>query len=144
MPLADVESVENAVKIIEEFGSVSGMSLNIDKTECLLLGSLKNRYRNIFGIKVCSYTKCLGIYIGHDTDMCVQKNWYDKIKDLEKILHVWKKRKLTIFGKTCIINTLALSKLYYSAAILNYPPNDVIKKINTAIYGFIWQKKRSN
>ena len=52
MPLADVESVENAVKIIEEFGSVSGMSLNIDKTECLLLGSLKNRYRNIFGIKV--------------------------------------------------------------------------------------------
>ena len=141
MPLADVESVENAVKIIEEFGSVSGMSLNIDKTECLLLGSLKNRYRNIFGIKVCSYTKCLGIYIGHDRDICVQKNWYDKIKDLEKILHVWKKRKLTIFGKTCIINTLALSKLYYSAAILKYPPNDVIKKINTVIYGFIWQKR---
>ena len=141
MPLADVESVENAVKIIEEFGSVSGMSLNIDKTECLLLGSLKNRYRNIFGIKVCSYTKCLGIYIGHDRDICVQKNWYDKIKYLEKILHVWKKRKLIIFGKTCIINTLALSKLYYSAAILKYPPNDVIKKINTVIYGFIWQKR---
>ena len=41
MPLADVESVENAIRIIEEFGTVSGMSLNIDKTECLLMGSLK-------------------------------------------------------------------------------------------------------
>ena len=51
MPLADVESVENAIRIIEEFGTVSGMSLNIDKTECLLMGSLKNRYRNIAGIK---------------------------------------------------------------------------------------------
>ena len=49
--------------------------------------------------------------------------------------------KIDHFGKTCIINTLALSKLYYSASILKYPPSDVIKRINTAIYGFIWQKR---
>ena len=39
LPLADIKSVENAVKIIKEFGLMSGMKLNIDKTECLLTGS---------------------------------------------------------------------------------------------------------
>jgi len=34
MPLADLQSVENAFKIIQEFGTVSDMSLNLDKTEC--------------------------------------------------------------------------------------------------------------
>ena len=53
----------------------------------------------------------------------------------------WKKRKLTIFGKTCIVNTLALSKLYYSASILKHPPHDAIKRMNTAIYGYIWQTR---
>ena len=84
------------------------MSLNIDKTECLLMGSLKNRYRNIAGINICSYTKCLGIYIGHDMDECVQKNWYHKIKELEKALHVWKKRKLTN-----VTNFLEIRKLLH-------------------------------
>ena len=85
MPLADIQSVENAIKVIEEFGTVSGMSLNLEKTECLLMGSLRNKWESISGIKVCSYTKCLGIYIGHELNICLQKNWYDKIKELEKM-----------------------------------------------------------
>ena len=141
LPLADIKSAENAVKIIKEFGSMSGMKLNIDKTECLLTGSFKDNYTDIAGVKVSTNVKCLGVYFGYDAEYCLQRNWYDKIRDLEKTLNLWKKRKLTLFGKTAIINTLALSKLYYSATILNYPPLDVIKKINSAIFGFIWQKR---
>ena len=44
------------------------------------------------------------------------------------------------FGKSCIINTLALSKPTYVASILNSPENDFIKKIQRLIYNFIWDK----
>ena len=87
---------------------MSGMKLNIDKIECLLTGSFKDNYTDIAGVKVSTNVKCLGVYFGYDAEYCLQRNWYDKIRDLEKTLNLWKKRKLTLFGKTAIINTLAL------------------------------------
>jgi hypothetical protein len=40
-----------------------------------------------------------------------------------------KNRKLTLFGKCLIINTLALAQLYYSAIILIYPNTETLKNI---------------
>lgn len=60
--------------------------------------------------------------------------------DVEKLFESWKRRKLTLFGKSCIVNTLALSRLTYVASILNSPENDFIKKIQRLIYNFIWDK----
>ena len=90
LPLADIKSVENAVKIIKEFGLMSGMKLNIDKTECLLTGSVKDNYTDIAGVKVSTNVKCLGVYFGYDAEYCLQRNWYDKIRDLERIKTFWK------------------------------------------------------
>ena len=85
----------------------------------MLLGGLKNKCTEIFGIKIKNQSiKCLGIYIGHDKDDCYNKNWTKTLSDMEKLFESWKKRKLTIFGKTCIINSLALSKFIYKAYIL--------------------------
>ena len=52
------------------------------------------------------------------------------MKDMEKLFESWKKRKLTIFGKCEIINTLAISKLIYIASILPLPPPYFIKDVN--------------
>lgn len=59
---------------------------------------------------------------------------------MEKLFESWKKRKLTIFGKSCVVNNLAVSKLIYIASILPLPENDFIKKVNRAIFNFIWNK----
>ena len=48
--------------------------------------------------------------------------------DVEKLFESWKRRKLSIFGKYTIINTLALSKLLYIANILELPEKKIIKK----------------
>lgn len=48
--------------------------------------------------------------------------------DIEKLFESWKRRKLTLFGKSCIVNTLALSKVTNVASILNSSENDFIKK----------------
>ena len=60
------------------------------------------------------------------------------IQKLEKLLDSWRKRYLTLSGKVCIINSLALSKLYYCASILNFPNSENVKTINRLIFNFIW------
>ena len=107
----------------------AGSTINISKTECILLGPLKGSYRNIEGINVTDKAvKCLGIYLGHDKIECYSKNWMKIYHDTEKLFESWKKRKLSLFGKCCVVNTLALSKLIYIASILTFPDSEYIKK----------------
>lgn len=73
--------------------------------------------------------------------MCYEKNWISKLENLEKILSVWKKRNLTIFGKCTIINTLAISKILYNAFILQNPKVDFFKSVSKLIYNFLWKKR---
>lgn len=53
--------------------------------------------------------------------------------DIEKLFKSWKRRNLTLFGKSCEVNAIVLSKLRYAATILNFPDND-----------YIWKKSASN
>ena len=118
------------------------MKLNIEKTEVILLGNLKRYDKDeIHGFKINkSYVKCLGVYIGHDKDMCFYNNFTQKIEDISKLVHTWKSRHLTIFGKCVVINTLALPKLLYVASIL--PISDVtIKSVKKVVFSFIWGKR---
>ena len=60
---------------------------------------------------------------------------------LKSFLSPRKKRKLTIFGKVCVINTLAISKLIYVASILEYPDENTIKLLNAKNFEFLWNKR---
>ena len=141
MTLKNVDSLKHGLETIKSFCSHAGSKINISKTECILLGSLKNTFNDIDRIKVnTSYIKCLGVYIGHDKNECYNKNWMKVYDNMEKLFESWKKRKLTIFGKCCVVNTLAISKLIYLGTILNFPVDDFLKKINRLIFNFIWNK----
>ena len=60
---------------------------------------------------------------------------------MQKLFESWKKRKLAIFGKTCIVNTLGISKLIYSASILPMACENFLKKTNRLIFDFLWGKR---
>ena len=136
-------SMKHALDVLNEFCKHAGSKININKTECILLGTLKNLYDELYGIKTTNKAvRCLGIFIGHDKVECYNKNWMKVYHDVEKLFESWKRRKLTLFGESCIINTLALSKLTYVASILNSPENDFLKKIQRLIYNFIWEKTK--
>ncbi len=131
---------QHGIHAITVFSKVSGLELNMEKCEGLWIGSDSHRQRscNLFGIKwPTKPIKCLGIYVGHDKQMCNQLNWYKKIAKLEKVLNVWKQRELTLFGKVNIIKTLGISQLLYSAQCLNHP-EDIVGKINSILFKFVW------
>ena len=141
MILKNIESLIHGIETIKSFCLHAGSKINISKTECILLGRLKGTFDNIDGIKVnTSSIKCLGIYVGHDKEECYNKYWMKVYGNIEKLFESWKKRKLTIFGKCCIVNTLAISKLIYLGSILEFPDDDYLKKLNRLIFNFIWNK----
>ena len=134
--------MELAIGEINIFSNVSGMKLNVSKTECVLLGKLKNRNVNTHGVKInTTCLKTLGVYIGHDKELCYRNNWIRCISDMEKLFESWKTRNLTLFGKCCVVNTLAISKLVYVASILKLPDQKEIKYINKLIFSFLWSNK---
>jgi hypothetical protein len=83
------------------------------------------------GIKEISVSKgavrYLGIYIGHDKIECYNKNWMKVYHDIDTLFEYWKIRKLTLFGKCTVTNSLAISKLVYLASILELPNENYVK-----------------
>lgn len=67
------------------------------------------------------------------------KKWTSKLEKLSRILSVWKRRNLTIFGKCTVVNTLAIAKLVYNAFILFNPDNGFFQRCDKT--NFQWKKK---
>ena len=49
--LKDELSMKNALDTINSFCRTAGSKINIDQTECILVGDLKNEFEKIFEIK---------------------------------------------------------------------------------------------
>ena len=127
---------------LRNFANMPVPKLILKKNECILLGPLKENFNKTFNIKFnTTCLKCLGIYLGHDNDECFKRNWENTMNDMEKLFESWEKRKLTIFGKCEIINTLAIPKLIYIASILPLLPPNFIKDVNKLIYRFLWSSR---
>jgi len=131
-----------ALQCVDRFCAVSGMKLNIDKTEGIWMGPYKTNPSWFQGIRFTQNpVRCLGIYIGHDVEACYRENWISKINKLKNSLHIWKSRKLTIIGRILIVKTIALSKLIYSFTVLSVP-DEVIRLINKCVYMSLYGIKK--
>ena len=137
----DRESVLELLSLLEEFSSLSGLEINTSKTEALWLGQWKNNQETPFGFK---WPKdpilSLGVYFSHNHTDADELNFDAKIRELEKSLQKWQRRRLTLYGKINIVKTLGLSKLIFNASVL-YTPHNYIEKINKIIFNFIWDGK---
>jgi len=80
------------------------------------------------------------MYIGHNKLKCYKKNWEDKVDNVEKVLNIWSKRNLSLFGKVKVLKTYALSKLIFPATML-VADDQITKRITRLFYSFIWGKK---
>ena len=111
--LCNTDEVLLVTKLIKEFKSVAGLTLNLDKTEALYIADDFENVSTIHGI-ACSINgaiRCLGVHVGHNQALCDTLNWEKKILEIEKLFNAWKKRDLTLFGKITVIKMLAIPKL---------------------------------
>jgi hypothetical protein len=137
----DVDSIDRAINLINYFTKAAGLKLNLEKTEGIWLGNYKDHPPDYCRIRFTDLPiKCLGIYVGHNKNMCDDFNWTPKIDKLNKLLNSWRGRDLSMFGKTLVLKTLGISSLMFNFMMLNVDDRR-IKEINRILYSFIWNNK---
>ena len=137
----DLDSVTSLLNLLSDFHACSGLEINTTKTEAMWLGQWKKRTDTPFGFKWPKEPICaLGIFFSHNQLSADWLNFGERIKILEKMLKIWKRRNLTLYGRINIVKTLGLSKLIYSASVLAIP-DYYIQEINKITFNFIWEGK---
>ena len=141
LTLIDDYSISKAFEIISIYEKGSGSKLNLGKTEGMWFGSMAGRRDGPVNIKWrTDYIKVLGIFFTNSRRDLECLNWNFRIEKLARRLEAWKFRNLSLKGKSMIINTLALSGLWYTGSVVPLPAW-AEKKINQIIFDFLWSGK---
>ena len=135
--LSNPKSVKLLIDTLDKFEILSGLKINLAKTEALWLGSLKKSTQNPFGITCSPCVKVLGIHFSYNKKLAEERNFNKILPEMRQIINLWKTRNLTLFGKVTIIKSLILSKLTYKGSMLCVPPN-VIAQVKNIIFKFLW------
>ena len=139
---ADLASLERALKIIDDFGRIAGLSLNVEKTKAIWLGKWANNKNKPLNLKwLHSPVKILGIHFSYDEKRNNELNFMQKVQRLQTKLDMWSARDLTIFGRAMILKTLGLSQIVYSASNLGVPQG-IAETVRTKSFKFLWRNKK--
>ena len=130
------------------FSELSGIELNIGKTEVLKLNvnstnsafvPVNIRIMNKV-VKTSESIKICGIVFSNSSTVSYQCNVLDKIVKLEKQIIRWLPRYLSLEGKILIVKTFGLSQLIYSLQMCEIKQLD-IKNVENIIFKFLWNNK---
>ena len=69
--------------------------------------------------------KILGIHFSYNKKLKEEKNFYNIVTDIQRVLKIWKMRKLTLEGKIVIFKTVAISKIVFQSFITTVPKHSV-------------------
>lgn len=132
-----------ALKLIDNFRKVSGLELNLQKTQGVILGEIELNRNISKEIKWGNRIKILGIHF--DSGNYIHKdqvlNFDPAIVKMKRTCNSWKMRKLSLKGKIVILNTLVLPIIYYQCTMLPVPQK-TFKDIDSIITEFLWGGKK--
>ena len=134
----DEESGNAVIDFYKNVEKCCGLKINLDKTECIWIGSNNGKEPGNIPAKWCtSDFMTPGIKFTSDEYDMSNRNFEEKYKLMQDILNIWKMRDLSIIGKVLVIKSLGISKLIYGASNVSFT-TDMIKKVQNAINIFIW------
>ena len=135
-------SITAFFSILDWFKSISGFSVNYDKTVIYRMGSLRNTSVKLYTREKVKWTneaiKVLGVVVSDDVGQALKQNYDGYIDTIKGILQGWKWMKLSLFGKIVIINTLIRSLFVYKMMVLPAIPDRIISQIDKLVQTFLW------
>ena len=115
--------------------------MNLDKTKAKVIGPEPLPTDSLFGLDwKCEPLHTLVVTLtGTETDHYIL-NYKKRLKNMRNLLATWKCRRLSITGKIKVINTLAISPLFYLTNVIHVP-SQVITEVKGLITDFLWDGK---
>ena len=109
-----METVKEALKLVDEFGKLSGLTLNVTKSKAMWLGKWEKNKNNPLNLKWMRSTMLiLGVHVSYNERENNELNFNLKMREMQTNSDIWRARNLTLFGKVMIIKSLGLSQLVY-------------------------------
>ena len=141
----DKKSLGVVMRVLEWFKKISGLSVNKEKTKVIKIGPLRDRsitWEGKYRLKWTDEFEVLGIsYNINNMGEITELNISDKIKDIKKLISVWKSRKLTPYGKVVLIKSLLYSKFTHILLSLPSPEQKTFDLLNSIVKDFLWDGK---
>ena len=137
-------SLRKCLAILWEFYLCTGLKLNFDKTVTVWLGAMKLSNTTLCSDLNLNWAKSftlLGIDFNVDKDIMTLENYNPKLHAIEKIIHCYKKRKLSLIGKVTVLKTLIVPKLVYVMQVLPSPTQEFLKQMEIIFKRFLWDDK---
>ena len=138
-------SIPHIFRVYDEYELATGCNLNKEKTKAKMIGYSKNvpNFPNKENIKINwkledEPLKILGIDFYNNSKVTMQKNFRTCIRNIRENIKIQQQRHLSLKGKTTIINTVLLSKLWFVANLFPIPRN-IQKEIDTLIFDYMWK-----
>ena len=136
-------SISSCMQILQRFGNISGLTVNVDKTQVIKLGSdYAETVCPVLNIPFRKRFKLLGIEFSVNLDEIEELNFRGKITKIQNIIRLYQWRNLTIAGKITIMKMQILPNLVHLLAVLPSPKPQLFTEINSIITNFIWNNKR--
>ena len=130
----------------ERLTKMSGLELNADKTELMLLGSnpVEKSYNvsylnQNYNVTSKEKVKIIGILFQRDRQQMKTENVDLAISKIDKHFKNWSRRNLSTLGKILIVKCFGISQFIYLLQSLCIEKVHY-KKLNAILYKFIWNR----
>ncbi len=138
-------SMNSAFHTLDIFANISGLKVNIEKTQAVWIGSKKHSNDKICNevhvkwVKAMETFKTLGIIFSTNLPNMIETNYDDVMASIRKLIHSWSRRNLTVLGRVTVVKSLILSKLTFLLLTLPNPSDQFIRNLTGVLYKFIWK-----
>ena len=135
--LRNDHSLRKFMELVEAFGECSGLGINHEKSEVMLLGngrhySLRND-TEIGDLKIKHSVKILGVHFTYDSRAKRRLNFDEIVTSIKQKLHIWRWRDLTIMGRIQIVKTFIIPIFLYRASMI-CSDQEFVKEVNKIIF----------
>ncbi|KAF7665834.1 hypothetical protein LDENG_00131610 [Lucifuga dentata] len=132
-------SVPPLMSLITKFGTLSGFTINWDKSELMLITSNVNVnfLQTIPFKKAYDKFSCLGIT--KNPEDLLQVNWHNKIEQVKKCIEFWKTLSISLTGRINAIKMIALPRfLHLFQSLPCFITQSHFKQLDSIIIPFLW------
>ena len=135
------ENLEVVLNILEKMKGASGLKINLEKSNIILLGKQVGNVKSVGGINCMQEPfKILGVWFSRNKGEMDKLNFTPRLEKMQNVLSIWRQRDLTLKGKITIIKSLGISQILYVMNML-FVPKWVIVKSEKILYDFLWNDK---
>jgi len=124
------------VSILNGFYLISGLSLNVKKTQLMVVGSEDYPVGSkISEIEIVDKVKILGMTIDRRLER-LSENWDGGVRKIEKLVNFWKLQRLSITGRILVAKSYMLSQVIFLLSTLHLDVNTG-DRINTILANYV-------